>query len=383
MSTPTESLSTLSSMSTLTETPANASPTVPMDPAIELAAVLNGSASASSAFAPAQAIGMGYPEPLHTSVPSYPQSQSGMADVSSGLQFPLTEICTGSTNHGFASAGIINPSSVTSPIAGVPFILTPTHERRVLRRHSRSAPHPYIPRQWDAHPVRRNSSSARLLTAPQKSSTCIIPAINQDGSYKCCANCMTAETPSWRRHPDTQELLCNACGLYLRLHRKSRPITIDDAGHIQVIRKNAAVHRDPINVPPEAYRASPVSQQTVLQQSPPINGYVLRTTSSLASLQDVGEYPVDLGFASQHSNEHYFIGQYPNSQYPNGQYTNGQYPQPRLIDDMIQMQITESRSELNAPLPAYSGGGWFHGLSTPISSASLTDALQSVKDETK
>ncbi|KAJ2759703.1 Sodium- and chloride-dependent GABA transporter 1 [Coemansia sp. BCRC 34490] len=80
------------------------------------------------------------------------------------------------------------------------------------------------------------------------SSTFIIPAINQDGTSKRCANCSTAETPSWRRHPDTQELLCNACGLYLRLHRKPRPITLDDSGNIQVVRKNAAVQREPINL---------------------------------------------------------------------------------------------------------------------------------------
>ncbi|KAJ2515480.1 hypothetical protein GGI11_003749 [Coemansia sp. RSA 2049] len=95
-----------------------------------------------------------------------------------------------------------------------------------------------------------SSSSPSSSRRPHKmaSSTFIIPAINQDGTSKRCANCSTAETPSWRRHPDTQELLCNACGLYLRLHRKPRPITLDDSGNIQVVRKNAAVQREPINL---------------------------------------------------------------------------------------------------------------------------------------
>ncbi|KAJ1721740.1 hypothetical protein LPJ53_003776 [Coemansia erecta] len=82
----------------------------------------------------------------------------------------------------------------------------------------------------------------------KKTKTFVIPSINHDGSIKSCSNCKATETPSWRRHPESQDLLCNACGLYLRLHRKSRPIAFDDEGNIQVIRKNAAVRRDPVNL---------------------------------------------------------------------------------------------------------------------------------------
>ncbi|KAJ2500515.1 hypothetical protein GGH96_002663 [Coemansia sp. RSA 1972] len=232
------------------------------------------------------------------------------------------------------------------------------------------------------------------------SSTCIIPAINQDGSYKCCANCMTAETPSWRRHPDTQQLLCNACGLYLRLHRKARPITVDDAGHIQVIRKNAAVHRDPINVPRDVYEPQPnvlQPQPTMLQ--PP--GYAMRASTSLASLPDVPEYSVDLGFVPYTSGQ--YPGLYSNSPYPSGQYPNGSYshiPQlntsysnssfphvtgmgtpgspPRLIDDMLQMQIAASQTDLPASSALYANNGWIPNASP--SPTNIFDAL-AVKDE--
>ncbi|KAJ1992364.1 hypothetical protein GGI25_002891 [Coemansia spiralis] len=126
--------------------------------------------------------------------------------------------------------------------------------------------HPYIPRissgnsmPSDMSSLRRSNSTTTLppympgqntvrSTGRSASNTFVIPAINQDGTYKRCANCMTAETPSWRRHPESQELLCNACGLYLRLHRRPRPITVDESGNIQVIRKNAAVQREPINL---------------------------------------------------------------------------------------------------------------------------------------
>ncbi|KAI9274838.1 hypothetical protein BDA99DRAFT_406086, partial [Phascolomyces articulosus] len=37
-----------------------------------------------------------------------------------------------------------------------------------------------------------------------------------------CSNCSTTQTPLWRRSSD-DELLCNACGLYLKLHNAPRP----------------------------------------------------------------------------------------------------------------------------------------------------------------
>ncbi|GAA5932066.1 uncharacterized protein JCM15063_001113 [Sporobolomyces koalae] len=39
-----------------------------------------------------------------------------------------------------------------------------------------------------------------------------------------CSHCGSITTPLWRRGPD-DELLCNACGLYLKLHSKPRPKT--------------------------------------------------------------------------------------------------------------------------------------------------------------
>ncbi len=53
---------------------------------------------------------------------------------------------------------------------------------------------------------------------------------------KICSNCGSISTPSWRRCPEGRNLLCNACGLYQKLHRRPRPLRIREDGSVQVIR---------------------------------------------------------------------------------------------------------------------------------------------------
>ncbi|KAI9260214.1 hypothetical protein BY458DRAFT_516522 [Sporodiniella umbellata] len=48
------------------------------------------------------------------------------------------------------------------------------------------------------------------------------PSSPADGKAPICSNCHTTTTPLWRRSAE-DELLCNACGLYLKLHNTPRP----------------------------------------------------------------------------------------------------------------------------------------------------------------
>ncbi|KAL7747093.1 hypothetical protein RI367_007589 [Sorochytrium milnesiophthora] len=44
--------------------------------------------------------------------------------------------------------------------------------------------------------------------------------------YKECTHCHVEDSPVWRRGPDA-ELLCNACGLFIKTHKRKRPLNED------------------------------------------------------------------------------------------------------------------------------------------------------------
>ncbi|KAI9695701.1 MAG: hypothetical protein M1820_008464 [Bogoriella megaspora] len=50
-------------------------------------------------------------------------------------------------------------------------------------------------------------------------------ASGQGSSPPVCQNCSTSTTPLWRRD-ELGSVLCNACGLFLKLHGRSRPISL-------------------------------------------------------------------------------------------------------------------------------------------------------------
>ncbi|RDW79608.1 putative gata transcription factor protein [Coleophoma crateriformis] len=48
---------------------------------------------------------------------------------------------------------------------------------------------------------------------------------NNDRDQPSCMNCQTSTTPLWRRD-EVGSVLCNACGLFLKLHGRPRPISL-------------------------------------------------------------------------------------------------------------------------------------------------------------
>lgn len=56
--------------------------------------------------------------------------------------------------------------------------------------------------------------------------------------FRVCTNCGTTSTPSWRRSTKNKMLLCNACGLYQKLHGSDRPYSVTPDGKTKAIKNS-------------------------------------------------------------------------------------------------------------------------------------------------
>ncbi|KAJ2645681.1 GATA type transcriptional activator of nitrogen-regulated proteins, partial [Coemansia sp. RSA 1285] len=70
----------------------------------------------------------------------------------------------------------------------------------------------YLPKTQNA--LQRQQQQQRRITPKQQISLGMTPK---------CFNCNAEQTPLWRRDPQ-DNIICNACGLYYKLHGKPRPV---------------------------------------------------------------------------------------------------------------------------------------------------------------
>lgn len=71
---------------------------------------------------------------------------------------------------------------------------------------------------------RRRRQHVRRTTKKKKKASAMAPLAGSDGIIRC-TNCETTNTPLWRRNPEG-EPLCNACGLFFKLHGIVRPLSL-------------------------------------------------------------------------------------------------------------------------------------------------------------
>ncbi|KAG9786127.1 hypothetical protein KCU88_g2341, partial [Aureobasidium melanogenum] len=87
---------------------------------------------------------------------------------------------------------------------------------------------------------------------------------DQNGVPTTCTNCFTQTTPLWRRNPEGQPL-CNACGLFLKLHGVVRPLSLKT----DVIKKRNRGSGNAMPVGSAATRAAKkASRKNSVQQTP-------------------------------------------------------------------------------------------------------------------
>jgi hypothetical protein len=79
-----------------------------------------------------------------------------------------------------------------------------------------------------------------------------------------CVNCQQTTTPLWRKN-ERGEFVCNACGLYAKLHRRDRPPTLKRA-KLQKRRKLNVATTDQLSSPPSPQNAP---QNALLPPPPP------------------------------------------------------------------------------------------------------------------
>lgn len=81
---------------------------------------------------------------------------------------------------------------------------------------------PDSPAQSTSQPQSRSVSRP---TSPSASSVKVTNSASHDVQATTCTNCHTQTTPLWRRNPEGHPL-CNACGLFLKLHGVVRPLSL-------------------------------------------------------------------------------------------------------------------------------------------------------------
>ncbi|CAK5266332.1 unnamed protein product [Mycena citricolor] len=81
-----------------------------------------------------------------------------------------------------------------------------------------------------------------------------------------CFNCHTTTTPLWRKD-DEGRTVCNACGLYYKLHGTSRPISMKS----DIIRKRSR-HEVQVRAQAQAQADTPTASPTASRQGSPVPG---------------------------------------------------------------------------------------------------------------
>ena len=189
-----------------------------------------------------------FPPTMPQSLTSYHEYNNNETDFNSIINM----IYGNNTNDGYSSSPTtpsintnINPLSALNP----GYLVNNSREVRPLpnsqgsSRYSSNSPN--LPNTIKKSPVQSKKPTNNVDSGVKKTSTAIPIAkkpsqshqqikspksptnITTDtaGNQMMCNNCKTVNTPLWRRDPEGNPL-CNACGLFLKLHGVVRPLSL-------------------------------------------------------------------------------------------------------------------------------------------------------------
>ncbi|KAJ7647349.1 hypothetical protein FB45DRAFT_893197 [Roridomyces roridus] len=177
-----------------------------------------------SAFDYRQLMGLVYPG--DASRMQHPYTHVDPTQILAGDAYPSFHASPSSDDWGNAVSSNASPEPYNASNASTP----PSVEAAPT---SRPAPRKYVPLKSAAKPSlpATGATSPTLDTLRSSTSTPDLPERKATGSEEggdvptLCTNCQTTNTPLWRRDPEGQPL-CNACGLFYKLHGVVRPLSL-------------------------------------------------------------------------------------------------------------------------------------------------------------
>ncbi|KAG1842092.1 hypothetical protein C8R48DRAFT_40924 [Suillus tomentosus] len=153
------------------------------------------------------------PSHSHTHAQSHPRTRGKDRSSKTPTNRPVLTVQTSATKK-TGKAGRRASGSVKSPSSAAPSVSALKHSAAASAKHTATATVPASATATSLNPLLTLGGAApgggkATLTAP--------------GGVKAeCSNCGATHTPLWRRGLN-DELNCNACGLYCKLHKRPRP----------------------------------------------------------------------------------------------------------------------------------------------------------------
>ncbi|CAG8532408.1 3010_t:CDS:2 [Ambispora leptoticha] len=114
-----------------------------------------------------------------------------------------------------------------------------------------------------------------------------------------CVNCAQTQTPLWRKNEKGQPI-CNACGLYAKLHNRDRPVAMRKA-KIQRRRRDWEGSSDSGSISPTSPQQMPLSIQTILPVQRPIMPLMVSQTHIAPNQLAI----ISAAAAQQHQQQHF------------------------------------------------------------------------------